>query len=436
MKDEMREIFKEKIKFQSATGIDKVRPEKFEKKLQKEIDSIVSSYQSSTYKFKPYKELLILKGRDKPPRLVSIPTVKDKLILSWLNKKLITGLEWKHVEVYQIVKKIKEYIEQGVRVYMKLDLKGFYDNIEHSQLLKLLGSKGIDNLDISLVKSAIQNETVALNRKRTGQLNIKGVPQGIPISNVLANIFVSRIDSLFDENADVFLIRYVDDILLLSNSNDHLNSAYNRLQSVLKKLDLPFNDEKKDDGNIAKGFDFLGYHFIHKNRLKLSVRNASFKNLFFSLLHQIGKFKHEVKNGKNWKERCLWDLNLKITGGLIDKNRYGWLFFFSQMDEDNIQLYQLDQFIKKMLRERNIPTDGVKSYVRAHKEIRNNLKNSKYIPNFDNYTIEQKKSFLEEIVGLDEKELDEFTDTQIEYHFKKFLFKTIRTLEKDILSTS
>jgi len=436
MKDELKKIFQEKIKFQSATGFDKVKPEVFEKNLKREIDLIVDSYSNSTYKIMPYKELLILKGRNKLPRLVSIPTVRDKLLLTWLNKKIVTDLKWKHVEVYEVVKKIKHYINEGADSYLKLDLKGFYDNIDHGLLLKHLEEKGMNKLNVSVVKIALQNETVALNRKKTGMLNNVGVPQGIPISNVLANVFVSEIDLFFGNNKDVFLVRYVDDILLLSKNSDYLSSAYTQLKEKLNNLKLPLNDEKRDEGKIAQGFDFLGYHFKATDELELSVRDSSFKNLFFSLLQQISKFKVEMKKGGNWQERCLWDLNLKITGALIEKKRYGWLFFFSQMDEDCVQLYQLDQFVRKMLKSRNIPTEGVKSYVRAHKEIRNNLKDSKYIPNFENYTNDQKKNFLKSIVGLDEKELNEYSISQIDYHFRRFLFKTVRTLEKDILSSS
>jgi len=164
-KKELSEIFLNRLRFKSATGLDKIRPLEFEKKLVQYVVEILKKYNSQSYKFTPYKELLILKSTHKPPRLVSIPTVRDKLLLSWILKKVQIKLLVGNKFVYQIVEEIGNAINSGYVHFVKLDISGFYDNINHQLLIVEIEKKVKDKKVLDIIKKSNENPTTTSNNK-------------------------------------------------------------------------------------------------------------------------------------------------------------------------------------------------------------------------------------------------------------------------------
>ena len=79
---QLRQIYFEKIKYRATVGMDRITPQAFEAGLENHIQIISQKVFSGTYKFTRYREILISKGRGKEPRVISIPTIRDKLALS------------------------------------------------------------------------------------------------------------------------------------------------------------------------------------------------------------------------------------------------------------------------------------------------------------------------------------------------------------------
>ena len=98
-------------------------------------------------------------------------------------------------------------------------------------------------------------------------------------------------------------------------------------------------------------------------------------------------------------------------------------------------LASLDHFVSKQLFQFKItPTNyPLKKFVRSYYEITNNLKNSKYIPNFDNYDFQKQKDLLKEIFDIDSSKL---TRQEVNSIFRKKIFQSIKDLEKDLLKHS
>src|SRR5690606_21219007 len=113
---------------------------------------------------------------------------------------------------------------------------------------------------------------------------------------------------------------------------------------------------------------------------------------------------------------------------------YGWLFFFSQIDDNSEQLYSLDLFIDTQLKKLGLRRDElkIKRFSRTLHEIRKNLKDTRYIPNFDTYTHEMKKNFLLNIAGVSKDEIDLLTEAQIDYKFHKKIYRDMSSLEEDL----
>ena len=87
-----------------------------------------------------------------------------------------------------------------------------------------------------------------------------GISRGCPLSPILGAFYLQALDDQFVEQ-DVFYLRYMDDILILTKTRWHNRGAVKRLNQCLQALRLEKHPDKTFIGRIEKGFDFLGYHF-------------------------------------------------------------------------------------------------------------------------------------------------------------------------------
>ena len=105
-KTNLKDIYFSTVRYRSAVGIDNVNRRSFENKFEENIDVIYRKVRSGTYNFSPYREKLILRGRNKLPRLVSIPTIRDKLTLKSLYENLRQVYDEETPFVHQIINQI------------------------------------------------------------------------------------------------------------------------------------------------------------------------------------------------------------------------------------------------------------------------------------------------------------------------------------------
>ena len=132
-KTNLRELYYSSVRYRSAVGIDSVNRRSFEHRIEENIDVIYRKARTGEYNFSPYREKLILRGRDKLPRVVSIPTIRDKLTLKSLYENLRQiyddDIPFVHQIIHQISDSLSENIYDGV---IKLDIKNFYPSINHN----------------------------------------------------------------------------------------------------------------------------------------------------------------------------------------------------------------------------------------------------------------------------------------------------------------
>lgn len=81
-------FFYRKLSYKKGGGIDGLSPQTFWKRYEKELEIIAKKCLAGTYTFSCYKEKLVLKGRGKLPRVLSVPTMRDRLVLGVLNEYL------------------------------------------------------------------------------------------------------------------------------------------------------------------------------------------------------------------------------------------------------------------------------------------------------------------------------------------------------------
>lgn len=78
-------FYEEKMKHKKGGGLDRLIPVKFYHRYVDEFEDIAKHCCNGTYEFSPYREKLILKGREKFPRMLSVPSMRDRMVLGELN---------------------------------------------------------------------------------------------------------------------------------------------------------------------------------------------------------------------------------------------------------------------------------------------------------------------------------------------------------------
>jgi retron-type reverse transcriptase len=215
-KRNLRGLYFSLVRYKTTIGLDRINKKTFENNINENINVIYRKIRKGTYKFTAYREKLILRGPQKLPRLVSIPTIRDKLTLRALFEVLHNVYGGQASFLHQIINEIsitlKETLFDGI---LRLDVKDFYPSIDHAVLCKQI-KKSIKKKEIlECILKAIKNPTANKLESGNKRENSIGVPQGLSISNILANIYFFPIDNIFSKKSHIKYFRYVDDILIL-----------------------------------------------------------------------------------------------------------------------------------------------------------------------------------------------------------------------------
>lgn len=420
-------LYQEHIILSAATGIDNLDHRKFWGIKESQISAISTKVLSGRFKFTKFKLKLISKGRGKVPREISIPTIRDRVALRALCDFLVD--RYKGVVNFELPQNVISHVNKSISSgrfdgFIKLDVSNFYPSIKHDELLSRLRRKIRNDEIVRFIHDAIRTPTV-IKSSKLDSYEPKGVPQGLSISNVLSAIYLINIDRIYLKREDIEFYRYVDDILIFCDKSKAKDISKDII-SRFKKIGLDIHDpekvpEKSSIGSVGERLDYLGYKF-HGGLI--SARDASVENLKESIISIFTAYTHSQFKSK---EFLLWRLNLRITGCIFQDKCKGWLFFFSEMNDESL-LHRLDIFVSKIAKRFSVDITP-KKFVRSFYEIKYNKYDSNYIPNFDSYDIEQMKNVLEVYF---KKDTTGMAHGQIEYEFKKRLTKQVKDLLTDV----
>jgi retron-type reverse transcriptase len=283
-----------------AVGIDGTSKQKFDEILNNELNIIERKIENNSYDFSFYKQKLIVKSINKT-REISIPTLRDKLILKYLYNNIFDAFSSKLNEsmtAQKTISEVKKY-KDNFDSFIKIDIQNFFPSINHEILLNKLISKIKDEKILNLIEKAISQTTVDINtpfKQRIKYNNKVGIPQGLSISGILAEIYIY---DLVQKYNNLKFFRYVDDVLILCNSNDIAN-IIKSLKNDFEELKLTIHDfevksNKSSYGNIKDSFEFLGYRF--QNEL-ISVRDSSIQKMYGNISKLFTLYKNKKFNSR------------------------------------------------------------------------------------------------------------------------------------------
>jgi RNA-directed DNA polymerase len=208
-------------------------------------------------------------------RVLSIPTIRDRVVQGAL--KLILepifeadfqsgsyGYRPKRTAHAAIDRVAKAIVEEKTRI-IDLDLRAYFDNVQHYLLLEKVAKRVRDGEVLHLLKMIL---------KATGK---KGVPQGGVISPLLSNVYLNEVDRMLEKAIEttrngkftrVQYARFADDLVILIDAhprNDWLVRAVDRrLREELAKLRVEINEDKSRRVDLKKkggSFTFLGFEY-------------------------------------------------------------------------------------------------------------------------------------------------------------------------------
>ncbi len=431
--ENMDAYFKRKLQKKKGGGRDHLSPDKFYAKYQASFGEIAKQCLDGTYRFSCYNEKLVLKGAGKLPRVLSIPSMKDRLVLGVLNDYLsdefrdcVRG-EVPNKLMGDVVDMMKS-TEQKV-YYLRTDFHDFYGSVSIKLLMNMLSSRITDEHLIELVYRAITTLTIS-GHKPSGIIHRPkyGIPQGLAISNILAAIYMKSFDDEFAMNYAQLYIRYVDDILFLNPKLPILKRPM--LKEIQRRnLRLRLSTAKCKQGIVGTSdIDFLGY--VIKDKNKVFVREKSVTRFLSRIAALAARCRDGWENKDNrqpfirdddaYVEYYKEELNQLISGFRHGRVAYGWMAYFQGIT-DVASLYGMDRVIHERIFKK-LPetiTNDVNKLVDTYYALRRKSGGS-LVKDYDDFTdVESKRRFLLRKGWI--REYVEYTPEQIENYFDRYL---------------
>jgi RNA-directed DNA polymerase len=276
-KDNMTAALKKVEVNKGAAGIDKMEVLSLRNHLKEEWHLIKSLLLCSAYRPMPVRQVDIPKP-DGGVRTLGIPTVTDRVIQQAVAQRLVPifdrdfsdssyGFRPKR-SAHDAVLKAKEYIEEGYKWVVDIDIEKFFDHVNHDMLMARLAAKVTDKRVLKLVRAYLNSGVMV------GGVVVEkgqGTPQGGPLSPLLSNIILDDLDRELTRRGHKFC-RYADDCnIYLKSKRAAERTCENIVKFIETKLKLKVN-RQKSKVDIAYRIKFLGYSYYVSSKGKVSLR--------------------------------------------------------------------------------------------------------------------------------------------------------------------
>lgn len=352
-RENMKVAYERVMSNKGAAGVDGITTEELKDHLKTHWHHIKEELMDGRYKPKPVRQVEIPKP-DGGVRKLGIPTTTDRLIQQALHQVLSPIFESNFSEssygfrpgrsAHQAVLQAKEYIAEGRKWVVDLDLEKFFDRVNHDILMSKVARQVKDKKVLLLIRRYLQAGIMVEGLETPSE---EGTPQGGPLSPLLSNILLDALDKEL-ERRDHKFCRYADDCNIYVKSEEAGNRVMASIENFLtKKLKLKVNKEKS---KVAQPCErkFLGYTFTRQKKVRIKIAEKAIKKLKDKL-----RTKFQGSRGKGVR-KTIEALNPLIRG---------WINYFKLTEAETI-LQSLDSWIRRKLR-RNIWKQMKRPWTRA-----------------------------------------------------------------------
>lgn len=279
-------------------------------------------------------------------RLLGIPTVADRLLQQAVHQIISPMFEVEFTEhsygfrpnrnAHQAILQAQKYTDEGCNYIVDIDLKSFFDEVDHEILLRLLFVKVKCPVTLRLIRQWLR-APILINGKLAKRR--KGVPQGSPLSPLLSNIMLHELDKELEKRGNRY-VRYADDFSIYTKSRKAARRVGNSIYLFLKnKMKLPINREKSGIRKPVQ-FKILGHEFVstykkgEKGKYQVVVSEKKWKTL-----------KTELKRITQKTAPLTFDQRIAQLKAV----HRGWINYF-RMASIQSKLKELDGWLRNRLR--------------------------------------------------------------------------------------
>jgi RNA-directed DNA polymerase len=263
-----------------AAGIDGIGIEAFEEHIRKHWEKVRTKVAHGSYKPAPVKRVYIPKGKGSK-RPLGIPTVLDRMLQQAMLQVLQPHFDPSFSEhsygfrpgrsAHDAVRAAQAFIAEGKDWVVDIDLKSFFDEVNHDILMyrvaQVIRDKGMLKLMGRYLRAGVYEE---------GKVTVetRGVPQGGPLSPLLSNIYLDALDKELESRGLCFC-RYADDCNIYVGSRKAAERVFVTVTNWIEKhLKIPINRDKSDSGRPWDR-QFLGYQPTPTGELKPAPKSLA-----------------------------------------------------------------------------------------------------------------------------------------------------------------
>ncbi|WP_259220692.1 group II intron reverse transcriptase/maturase, partial [Salinibacter ruber] len=323
-----------------TAGVDGLTAEDYRKQgLKENLFSLSDRLESGTYEPDPVRRVYIPKGPDEV-RPLGIPTIEDRIVQESLrmvlepiyetdfsddsfgfrpNRSCHDAIKFAYMELNPGAGRYKRWI-------LDLDIKGYFDNVDHTELMWILQDRITDPEVLDLIY-----DTLKAGVKESGQVQVtgKGTPQGGIVSPLLANVYLNELDQWIKQWTEGpkggpenwSFVRYADDFMILTDGDKgDAEAMKERVEEFLdEELNLRLSKEKSSIRHAQDGLSFLGYDMIAdsttracktyvpqeaKEYIRGRIREATEGDTDVSVRRKIRSISSVVRGWANYYKYC------------------------------------------------------------------------------------------------------------------------------------
>jgi len=347
----LRDAWKRVKQNKGAAGVDGLTIEDYPVWIHQHWAGIYRGLQQGYYCPLPVKRVEIPKPNG-GIRLLGIPSVHDRVIQQAITQVLQPLIDpdfsahshgfRPNRSAHDAVKSVQKGIKEGYGYAVDIDLSKFFDKVDHDLLMNRLGKWVTDKQLLALIGKYLRAEVSVKGKLEASSC---GVPQGGPLSPLLANIMLDDLDRYL-ESKDYRFARYADDFVISVKSLQEGERIKTEVTAYLETLKLPINTEKSQVIS-SKQLCFLGFAFKGK-KIVWSPKS-------------LANFKHRIREltGRSWG--VSWAYRYTKLRQYIQ----GWGNYFG-LSEYYRPIPLLDQWIRRRIR---------MCYLKQWRRIRTRIRN-------------------------------------------------------------
>jgi CRISPR-associated protein Cas1 len=261
--DNLRRAWDDVADNNGCPGVDNVTVNQWRRNWEERLTNLAHTVRANQYKPGRLRIRRIPKRHAPDKRILRIPTITDRVLQRAVLQRLqpVFNPRFLHCSfgyrpglgVKDAVRYITRQRQQGYTFVLDADIDDFFNQIDHALLRQFLREDLLDHSLLPLID-------LWLNSWRVSPENARGIPMGSPLSPLLSNIYLHRLDKRL-LNHGLRLARFADDFIVLSGAPPDWRLSYTQTEAALAALKLKLEPRKTSLTSFEDGFEFLGVHF-------------------------------------------------------------------------------------------------------------------------------------------------------------------------------